>query len=103
MPLPNWNAKSSNMTDTIRRIRGVRTTASCPREFVGMGNRTSSIASHEEDGMSYTFQSVNGTEVTVEARSEADARHKAMVKLWGWPNHLWPCDKYHGHGLVLVK
>ncbi len=53
--------------------------------------------------MNYTFTSVNGTNVTVEAKSEVDARHKAMVKLWGWPNRTWPCDKYHGGGLFLVS
>ena len=53
--------------------------------------------------MEYTFQRIDGSTVTVDAKSEDDARHKAIVKLWGWPNRTWPCDRYYGHGLVLVK
>ena len=52
--------------------------------------------------MTYKFSSVNGTEVEVEAKDEYDARHAAMVKLWGWPNHTWASGRYYGRGLSLI-
>ena len=49
----------------------------------------------------WTFRSNKGEAVTVSAASERDARHTAMVELWGPPTSPYG-PLYYGAGLSLL-
>lgn len=50
----------------------------------------------------YTVKSVNtGRTAVVQAASEDDARHFAMVEFWGPPTGMY-APRYKGRGLVVV-
>jgi hypothetical protein len=55
--------------------------------------------------MTYTFKATDGRKATVNAASEDEARHLAMVQLHGPAryNYTWPCDRYQGFGLTLEE
>ena len=51
---------------------------------------------------SFLFRHVDGTPTTVQAASEADGRHLAMVSKWGPPSGMYG-PRYKGQGLELVE
>jgi len=50
--------------------------------------------------MTYTFRGPGG-ERTVEAKTEAEARHLAMLVRWGPPDGIY-ASPYEGKGLDLI-
>lgn len=56
---------------------------------------------------SFTFTGSKGGYTTVQADTETEARHLAMVERWGPINHFDPIyghlGQYSGYGLTLVN